>query len=70
MNEFAFIDYDKNALLALLENIAMLSFWTLAGYEAVRLLTGKYLRPLVSITVTAGVYVFLVMYLGIPEAMF
>ena len=70
INEFAFIDYDKNALLALLENIAMLSFWTLAGYEAVRLLTGKYLRPLVSITVTAGVYVFLVMYLGIPEAMF
>ena len=70
MNEFAFIDYDKNALLALLENMAMMSFWTLAGYEASRILTGKYLRPLVSIALTAGVYLLLVMYLGIPEAMF
>ena len=70
VNEFAFIDYDKNALLALLENMAMLSFWTLAGYEAVRLLSGKYLRPLVGIALTAGVYVLLVVYLGIPEAMF
>lgn len=70
INEFAFIDYDKNALLALTENIAMMSFWTLAGYQASRLLSGKYVRPLVSSAITAGVYVILVMWLGIPEAMF
>ena len=70
INEFAFIDYDKNALLALLENIAMLSFWTLAGYQASRILSGKYMRPLVSAAITAGVYVILVLYFGLPEAMF
>lgn len=70
INEFAFIDYDKNALLALTENIAMMTFWTLAGYQVSKILSGKYMRPFISIAITAGVYVFLVMCFGIPEAMF
>ena len=70
INEFAFIDYDKNALLVLIENIAMISFWTLAGYQASKIISGKYMRPFISIAITAGVYVFLVMCFGIPEAMF
>ena len=68
INEFAFIDYDKNPLLVLTENIAMLSVWTLAGYQASRLLAGKVIRPLVSLAVAAGVCAVLVMWLGLPEA--
>ena len=68
INEFAFIDYDKNALLVLLENIAMLSFWTLAGYQASRLLSGKVVRPLVSLAIAAGVFGVLYVWLGLPEA--
>ena len=70
INEFAFIDYDKNPLLVLAENIAMLSFWTLAGYQAGRILSGKYLRPLLSVAVALGVFAVLVMCLGLQEAMF
>ena len=32
VNQFAFIDYDKNTYLVFLDNLAMLSFWTSAGY--------------------------------------
>ena len=32
INEFAFIDYDKNLFLVLLDNISMFVFWTSAGY--------------------------------------
>ena len=34
------------------------------------ILSGKYMRPLVSAAITAGVYVILVLYFGLPEAMF
>lgn len=48
-NQFAFIDYDKNFALVLLDNMSMFVFWTLAGYQATRILTGKYLRPCLTI---------------------
>ena len=32
VNQFAFIDYDKNTYLVFLDNLAMLSFWTSVGY--------------------------------------
>lgn len=68
INEFAFIDYEKNALLVLVENIAMMSFWTLAGYEASRILSGKILRPMVSIAIAGVVFAVLWLCLGFPEA--
>ncbi|MBQ7154098.1 MAG: DUF4405 domain-containing protein [Synergistaceae bacterium] len=68
INEFAFIDYDKNPVLVLIENIAMMSFWTLAGYQASRVLAGKILRPLLSIAIAGGVFAVLWVFIGIPEA--
>ena len=44
-NQFAFIDYEKNFALVLLDNISMFTFWTLTGYQVTKILTGKYLRP-------------------------
>ena len=49
-NQFAFIDYEKNFALVLLDNISMFVFWTLAGYQTTRILAGKYLRPCVIIS--------------------
>ena len=40
-NQFAFIDYEKNFALVILENISMLSFWVLIGYQVSKLLTRK-----------------------------
>jgi hypothetical protein len=68
INEFAFIDYDKNALLVLVENIAMMSFWTLAGYQVSSILTGKFLRPVLSAAIAGGVFVALWLCVGFPEA--
>ncbi|MBQ6112589.1 MAG: DUF4405 domain-containing protein [Synergistaceae bacterium] len=48
-NQFAFVDYDKNFALVLLDNISMFVFWTLVGYQVTRILSGKYLRPCVII---------------------
>ena len=42
-NQFAFIDYEKNFALVILENISMLSFWVLIGYQVSKLLTRKIL---------------------------
>ena len=49
INQFAFIDYDKNLFLVLLDNISMFAFWTSAGYymskisaELQKLITHKY----------------------------
>ena len=39
INQFAFIDYDKNLFLVLLDNISMFIFWTFAGYYASKFLT-------------------------------
>ena len=49
-NQFAFIDYEKNFSLVLLDNISMFAFWTLTGYQTTRILAGKYLRPCVIIS--------------------
>ena len=37
-NQFAFIDYDKNIFLVFIDNIAMLAFWTSAGYYVSKLI--------------------------------
>ena len=34
---FVFLDYEKNPALVILENLAMLGFWTLTGYQVSRL---------------------------------
>ncbi len=44
-NQFAFIDYEKNFALVILENISMLSFWVLIGYQTSKILTRKFLTP-------------------------
>lgn len=70
VNQFAFIDYDKNFLLAILENISMLSFWTMVGFQTGKVLTGKYITPCLTLLLTGGVYVIFRMWLGVPEPMF
>ena len=67
VNEFAFLDYDKNPAIVILENVSMMSFWTLAGYQVSKILTGKFRKPVAVIagTILAGV-IFRLM-LGVPE---
>ena len=67
INQFAFIDYDKNVFLALAENISMLSFWTLIGYQISNILTKKYILPGIYIASTLAVYTVLRLWLGVPE---
>ena len=38
INEFAFIDYEKNLFLVMFDNISMFSFWTFAGYRISKIL--------------------------------
>ncbi|MBQ7594569.1 MAG: DUF4405 domain-containing protein [Synergistaceae bacterium] len=68
-NEFAFIDYDKNFALVLAENISMLAFWTLTGYQASKILTGKFFRPGVILASVFVIFAILRVSLGVPEAM-
>ena len=67
VNEFAFLDYDKNPAIVILENVSMMSFWTLAGYQVSKILTGKFRKPVAVIagTILAGVIFRLI--LGVPE---
>ena len=70
INEFAFLDYEKNPAIVILENISMMSFWTLAGYQVSKILTGKFLKPLVIsglVILTGLAFRFL---LGVPEGGF
>ena len=69
LNQFAFIDYDKNVFLALIENISMLSFWTLIGYQLSKILTGKYIKPCIVIACTVIVFAVLRLCLVVPEGM-
>ena len=69
-NQFAFIDYDKNFALVILDNIAMLSFWTLIGYQASKLLTRKYLSPCVIVALTLAIYFTFRVILGVQEVAF
>ena len=69
-NDFAFLDYDKNPVIVILENISMMSFWTLAGYQASKILTGKFRTPLIvtGLSILAAfAFRFL---LGVPDAGF
>ena len=69
-NEFVFLDYDKNPVIVILENMSMMSFWTLIGYQASKILTGKFRMPLIvtGLSILAAfAFRFL---LGVPEAGF
>ena len=40
MTQFAFLDYDKAAVLVLAENLAMMSFWVLLAYQGYKAAAG------------------------------
>lgn len=72
--QFAFIDYDLPALPVLINNIAMLSFFVMMGYEASRMLAALSskrwagaVRPIVILVCTCLIGSVLVMLLGVPE---
>lgn len=44
ITQFAFFDYDKNYALAIFENLSMLGFWTLIGYQGSRILIMSVLK--------------------------
>ena len=67
-NQFAFIDYDKNFILVIAENISMFAFWTLTGYQASKILTGKFLRPGVIFASVLVIFGILRVSLGVPES--
>ncbi|MBQ7577274.1 MAG: DUF4405 domain-containing protein [Synergistaceae bacterium] len=55
-NQFAFVDYDKNFIAAILENLAIFAFFTLAGYQFSKILTRKFFTPCVIIALTVLTY--------------
>ena len=68
-SRFVFLDYDKNSLLVILENIAMLSFCVLIGHElcAFTAMPREWRRPSAN---TAGMFMvcfLLILILGRPE---
>lgn len=67
-NEFAFIDYDKNPVLVILENLSMMAFWTLAGYQASKVLTGKFRAPLIVAGLSILSALVFRVWLGVPDA--
>ncbi len=67
-NQFAFIDYDKNFILVIAENISMFAFWTLTGYQVSKILTGKFFRPGVIFASVFVIFGILRMSLGVPES--
>ncbi len=69
-NQFAFIDYEKNFALVILENISMLSFWVLIGYQTSKILTRKFLTPCLIIALTIIINFIFRFLLGVPEAGF
>ncbi|MBQ7560227.1 MAG: DUF4405 domain-containing protein [Synergistaceae bacterium] len=66
-NQFAFVDYDKNFLLAIFENFSMFSFWVLIGNQSIKILSRKYLSPCVIIALTVIIYFVFRIWLGVPE---
>ena len=69
-NQFAFIDYDKNFALVILENISMLAFWTLTGYQISKILTRKFFTPCVIISLTILTYIIFRICLGVQGVNF
>ena len=70
VNEFAFLDYDKNPALVFLDNVAMMSFWTLAGYQVSKILTGKFRRPAIIMGIALIAALAFRVVLGVPEGGF
>ncbi|MBQ3760192.1 MAG: DUF4405 domain-containing protein [Synergistaceae bacterium] len=70
VNEFAFLDYDKNPALVFLENVAMMSLWTLAGYQVSKILTGKFRRPAIIMGIALIAALAFRVVLGVPEGGF
>ena len=66
-NQFAFLDYDKTPVLVILENMAMLSFWTLLGYQVSKMIAGKFRKPLFVLTVVFTVFGVLRLYIFPPS---
>ncbi len=59
--QFAFLDYDKAAVLVLAENLAMMSFWVLLAYQGYKALSGivsrrwrSLLHPALMLTAAGG----------------
>lgn len=59
--QFAFLDYEKAALLVLVENLAMMSFWVLLAYQGYKALSGiaskrwrSLLHPALALMATGG----------------
>ena len=69
-NQFAFLDYEKNPVIVFLENISMMSFWTLTGYQFSKILTGKFMKPVIILTLVILTGLSLKLILGVPEGGF
>lgn len=69
-NQFAFVDYGKNFLLVILENISMFAFFVLMGYQTSKILIRKYISPCVIIALTVIIYFVFRIWLGVQEAGF
>lgn len=68
-SQFAFIDYDKNFMLVIIENIAMLAFCVLLGYQGSRLAARPrdFKRPVISMMGMCLVCAVLIVIFGGPE---
>lgn len=69
--QFAFLDYEKAAVLVLAENLAMLSFWILLAYQGYKALTGfasrrwgSLLHPVLTLTAAGGFSTLLSLFFG------
>ena len=68
-NVFVFLDYDKNPALVIAENVAMLSFCVLAGYQLCRFVARPkdWLKPSMNIAGMCAVCAALLVIFGRPE---
>ena len=66
---FVFLDYDKSSALVLIENIAMLSFVILLGYQLCRIAARpkEWLKPSANIIITCVICFILILIFGRPE---
>ena len=69
--QFAFLDYEKAALLVLVENLAMMSFWVLLAYQGYKALSGiasrrwgSLLHPALELSATGGFTALLTLIFG------
>ena len=71
ITQFAFLDYEKAATLVLAENLAMMAFWVLLGYQALKGLTAlvskrwrALLHPTLMLAATGGFSALLTLIFG------